>query len=272
MQDCGSYKISQGNGNYYPFVNSLEESVKSDFSGHDQIYGGCLSLPKTPSAFRTKDLRQVVGSSVRSAPYVHGLAVGDGQWYKCAHHVNHPATVAGATPSEKSQLRTIEDETALDAAFVAVFTPALLAGTLVAEETKDRPNSGDKPEGQRQTRRQRGGRAGRGVRVRTPDIGLTDEQKKEIEGIRETAMAAARDAKPEDRTAIMAKMGKDIYKVFTKEQREKLKKIREAGGSAKQANLRLEVVTFPPNVQAGFKDLSRPCSITQSGNLKARPR
>ena len=36
-----------------------------------------LSLPKTPSAFRTKDLRQAAGSSVRSAAYVHGLAVGD---------------------------------------------------------------------------------------------------------------------------------------------------------------------------------------------------
>ena len=140
------------------------------------------------------------------------------------------------------------------ATFAVVFTLALLAGTLVAEETRDRPSSGDKPEGQRRGRRRRGGGGG-GVRI--PDIGLTDEQKKEIEGISKTAMAAAKDAKGEDRTAIMVKMKKDIYKLYTKEQREKLQKIRESGGAGKPVDMRLEIVTFPPNVQAGFKDLSK---------------
>jgi len=140
------------------------------------------------------------------------------------------------------------------AAFAAAFTLALLAGTLVAEETGDRPNSGDKPEGRRRARRRRGGRR---VRVIIPDIGLTDEQKKEIEGISKAALAAAKDAKGEDRTAIMVKMRKDIYKVYTKEQRQKLRKIRQGGGAGKPVNMRLEVVTFPPKVQAGFKDLSK---------------
>jgi len=140
------------------------------------------------------------------------------------------------------------------ATFVVVFALALLAGTLAAEETVDRPNSGDKPEGPKRARRRRSGRGGR---VIIPDIGLTDEQKKEIESISQAAIAAAKDAKGEDRTAIMVKMKKDIYQVYTREQRQKLMKIRQGGGSGKPVDMRLETVTFPPNVQAGFKDLSK---------------
>jgi predicted esterase/Spy/CpxP family protein refolding chaperone len=143
------------------------------------------------------------------------------------------------------------------AIFAVVFTLALLAGTLVAEAAEDRPDSGDKPEGRRQGRRRRGRS---GVSVKIPDIGLTDEQKKEIDGIVKAATAAAKDAKGEDRTAIMVKMRKDIYKLYTKEQRQKLQKIRQAGGAGgggKPVDMRLEIVTFPPNVQAGFKDLSK---------------
>ncbi|MBC8374184.1 MAG: dienelactone hydrolase family protein [Phycisphaerae bacterium] len=149
------------------------------------------------------------------------------------------------------------------ATFATVFTLALLAGMLVAEETGDRPNSGDsgdKPEAQRPGRRQRGGRSrrgGTGGRVVLPDIGLTDAQKKEIEGISKSAMAAARDAKGEDRTAIMVKMKKDIYKLYTREQRAKLQKIRQAGGSGKPVNMRLEVVTFPPNVQTADSNMNK---------------
>ena len=110
------------------------------------------------------------------------------------------------------------------ATFVTVFTLALMAGTLVAKETKDRPNRGDKPEGQKRARRGPGGHG------QMPDIGLTDAQKKEIEGIRKTAMAAAKDAEPKDRRAIMEKMREDIHKVFTEEQLAKLKKGRPQGG------------------------------------------
>ena len=108
--------------------------------------------------------------------------------------------------------------------FVALFVMALLAGTLVAEETKDRPKGGDKAEGRKRAGRRHGGRR------RLPDIGLTDEQKKEIEGIRKTAMAAAKDAEPKDRRAIIEKMREDIHKVFTKEQLEKMKQARGKGG------------------------------------------
>ncbi|MDP6546936.1 MAG: alpha/beta fold hydrolase [Phycisphaerae bacterium] len=94
-------------------------------------------------------------------------------------------------------------------------------------------------------------------RVVLPDIGLSDAQKKEIEGISKAATAAARGAKGEDRRAIMVKMRKDIYKIFTREQRQKLMKIRQAGEGGGPVDMRLEVVTFPPNVQAAFKDLSK---------------
>ena len=110
------------------------------------------------------------------------------------------------------------------ASFVTVFVLALLAGTLVAKETKDRPKRGDKPEGRKRAGRRPGGHG------QMPDIGLTDAQKKEIEGIRKTAMAAAKDAEPKDRRAIMEKMREDIHKVFTEEQLAKLKKLREKGG------------------------------------------
>jgi|GEM_PF-749219 len=142
----------------------------------------------------------------------------------------------------------------LIAAFVIFFTLVLPTGTLVAEKNADSPNSGDKPEGRRHARRRRGGRIGR---VIIPDIGLTDEQKKKIEGIRKAAMAAAKDTKGEDRTAIMVKMRKDIYQVYTREQRQKLTKIRQGGRAGKPVDMRLETVTFPLEVQAGFKDLNK---------------
>ena len=110
------------------------------------------------------------------------------------------------------------------ATFVTLFTLALLAGALVAKETKDRPKRGDKPEGQKRAHRGPGGHG------QMPDIGLTDAQKKEIEGIRKTAMAAAKDAEPKERRTIMEKMKEDIHKLFTKEQLEKLQKAREKGG------------------------------------------
>ena len=112
--------------------------------------------------------------------------------------------------------------------FVTLFVMALLAGALVAKETKDRPKRGDKPEARKRTGRQPGGRG------RMPDIGLTDAQKKEIADIRKAAMTAAKDAEPKDRKAIMEKMREDTHKVFTKEQLEKLKEIREKGGSGRR--------------------------------------
>jgi len=114
------------------------------------------------------------------------------------------------------------------ATFVTVFTLALLAGTLVAKETRDRPNRGDKGEGRKRAHRRPGGPG------KMPDIGLTDEQKKEIEGIRKTAMAAAKDAEPKDRRAIFEKMREDIHKVFTEEQLAKLKKGRQQGGPGRR--------------------------------------
>jgi len=108
--------------------------------------------------------------------------------------------------------------------FVTLFVMALLAGTLVAEETKDRPKRGDKAEGRKRAGR-RHGRHGR-----MPDIGLTAAQKKEIEGIRKTALAKAKDAEGKDRRAIIEKMKEDIHGVFTEEQLAKLKKLREKRG------------------------------------------
>jgi len=114
------------------------------------------------------------------------------------------------------------------ATLVTVFTLALMAGSLVAKETKDRPKRGDRPEGRKREGRRPGGPG------KMPDIGLTDEQKKEIEGIRKDAMAAAKEADPKDRRAIFEKMRKDIHGVFTEEQLEKLKKIREKGGPGRR--------------------------------------
>ena len=109
--------------------------------------------------------------------------------------------------------------------FVTLFVLTLLAGTLVAKEAKDRPN---KPEGRKRAGR-RPGRAGR-----MPDIGLTDAQKKEIEGIRKDAMAKIKGAEPEQRRAIFKKMREDIHGVFTKEQIEKLKKARQQDGPGRK--------------------------------------
>jgi len=106
------------------------------------------------------------------------------------------------------------------ATFVTLFTLALLAGTLVAKEADDRPN---KPDG-----RKRAGRRPVGP-GRMPDIGLTDAQKKEIEGIRKDAMAKIKDAKPEQRREIFKKMREAIDGVLTEEQREKMKKARKGG-------------------------------------------
>ena len=112
--------------------------------------------------------------------------------------------------------------------FVTLFVMALLAETLVAKETKDRPKRGNRPEARKRTGRRPGGRR------KMPDFGLTDEQKKEIADIRKAAMTAAKDAEPKDRKAIMEKMRKDIHGVFTKEQIEKLKEMRERGGDGRR--------------------------------------
>ena len=104
------------------------------------------------------------------------------------------------------------------AGFMALFTLALLAGTVVAKEAKGRP---DKPDGRRRARQRRGGPG------QMPGVGLTDAQKKEIGEIRKTAMAKIKDAEPKDRRAIFAKMRKDIGAVLTEEQREKMKKARQ---------------------------------------------
>ena len=107
------------------------------------------------------------------------------------------------------------------ATFVTLFTLALLAGTLVAKEADDRP---DKPDGRKRAGRRPGGPG------RMPDVGLTDAQKKEIEGIRKDAMAKIKDAKPEQRREIFKKMREAIDGVLTEEQREKMKKARGRGG------------------------------------------
>jgi len=146
--------------------------------------------------------------------------------------------------------------------FVTVFMLALPAGALVAEEAADRSDNDDKPEVRRRGRR-RGGRRRRGGSSEAfvlPDIGLTDEQKKEIDGIVKTAAAAAKDAEGEDRKAIMVQMRKDIYKLYTREQRQELMKIRQAAGAGaggKPTHMRLEVVTFPENVQAVDSNMNK---------------
>ena len=60
-----------------------------------------------------------------------------------------------------------------------------------------------------------------------PDLGLTDEQKARGAKIRKAAMAKMKDADPEDRRAIMEQMRKDLGKLLTEEQREKLAEIRK---------------------------------------------
>ena len=113
------------------------------------------------------------------------------------------------------------------ATFVTLFVMALLAGTLVAKETKDRPKTGDKPDARKRAGRRPGGPG------RMPDVGLTDAQKKEIEGIRKDAMAKVKDAEPEARRAIFEKMREAIHGVFTEEQLEKLKKAHQDGPRGK---------------------------------------
>jgi len=64
---------------------------------------------------------------------------------------------------------------------------------------------------------------------RQPDLGLTDEQKKQIETIRKEALKQSRSAPPEQWRTIFEQMRKDMEKVFTPEQLEKLKKSRKYG-------------------------------------------
>ena len=109
------------------------------------------------------------------------------------------------------------------ATFVTLLTLALLAGALIAAETKDRRKPGAKPDGRKQAGRRPGG-AGR-----MPDIGLTDEQKAAMAKIRKDAMAKIKDAKPEERKAIFEEMRKQIEALLTAEQLEKLKQARQGG-------------------------------------------
>jgi Spy/CpxP family protein refolding chaperone len=62
-----------------------------------------------------------------------------------------------------------------------------------------------------------------------PDIGLSDDQKAKIQDIRKKAMADAKDAKGEDKKAIIGKMHKDIKALMTEEQLDKLKKAHKPG-------------------------------------------
>jgi Spy/CpxP family protein refolding chaperone len=115
------------------------------------------------------------------------------------------------------------------APFVTLLALVLLAGTVVAE---DKDNDRPKRDGQKQAKRRHGGR-------KLPDIGLTDAQKAEIEGIRKEAMAKIKDAEPKERRAIFEKMKKDIHGVFTEEQLEKLKKLKKDGPKHKRPDLGL---------------------------------
>jgi len=67
-----------------------------------------------------------------------------------------------------------------------------------------------------------------------PDLGLTDEQKAQGAEIRKAAMAKMKDAEPEGRRAIWQEMRKDLDKLLTEEQRQKLaesrKKMRDRRG------------------------------------------
>ena len=61
-----------------------------------------------------------------------------------------------------------------------------------------------------------------------PDLGLTDEQKAQSAKIRKAAMAKMKDAETrEERRAIMEQMRKDMDKLLTEEQSEKLAEIRK---------------------------------------------
>ena len=109
----------------------------------------------------------------------------------------------------------------------AVVTLVLMTGSLVAKEARDRAKGRG---GQDRAKRAPRG-PGRGQKM--PDIGLTEDQKKEIAGIRKAGMAKVKDAKPEERREIMAQIRKDIHAVFTKEQLEKLQKARGEGGQGR---------------------------------------
>ncbi|MDP6636720.1 MAG: hypothetical protein QGG42_17610 [Phycisphaerae bacterium] len=115
--------------------------------------------------------------------------------------------------------------------FVTFAALALMTGSLVAEESKDRPKR--RPDGPKRMRRRPGGPR------KTPDIGLTDAQKKEIEAIRKEAMAKIKDAKPDERKEIFAQMRKDIHGVFTEEQIKKLKELRQEQGQHDRPDLGL---------------------------------
>ncbi len=79
-----------------------------------------------------------------------------------------------------------------------------------------------------------GARRGHG---KMPDIGLSDDQKAKIQEIRKKAMADAKDAKGEDKKAIIGKMHEDIRALMTEEQLDKLKEARKGprrpGGKGK---------------------------------------
>ena len=62
-----------------------------------------------------------------------------------------------------------------------------------------------------------------------PDLGLTDEQKKQMGDIRKATAAKMKKAKPEDRKAIREGATKQIEKILTPEQFEKFKKARRGG-------------------------------------------
>jgi len=61
------------------------------------------------------------------------------------------------------------------------------------------------------------------------DLGLSDEQKKQLETIRRKAVEKSRNVPPEQRRMIFEQMKKEMDKVFTPEQLEKIKKSRRRG-------------------------------------------
>lgn len=125
----------------------------------------------------------------------------------------------GLTEEQKKKMKAIHEGT--KAKMKAAKTPEERKAIHEAARAKVKALLGDEKFKKFQAAHK--GRRHRGM----PDIGLSDTQKTQVEGIRKKAKADMKDAKGKDRKAIMEKMHKDIDALLTDEQRAKKKKFRE---------------------------------------------
>lgn len=131
----------------------------------------------------------------------------------------------GLNETQKAKMAEIRKETA--AKMKAAKTPEERKTIMAA--AREKMEAVMTPE---QLEKMKAARKGERPHGKMPEIGLSDAQKTEIQGIRKKAMADAKEAKGEDRKAIMDKMHKDIRALMTDEQIEKLKKAH--GGERKK--------------------------------------